>query len=214
MRIDCTAIPKPEPPGESSGMGATTQGAKAEMALQEDATGDTVPSTQQVLNLAAFKYLQITDPSKPKDLNGSVYYLEKVCKVSTVDIKQQSLIITVECNSFEILGGSWIDYCTGYLGEMVQNYLVTEDILNELGVVAGKRTTTVMQEEFITCRNYLHLGGEMLLSVSYSIRCVVCAVFVLVIVLFIYLKARRSYWTELSLKRSWVLSTVVYFVER
>ena len=167
LRIDCTATPKPDPPGESSEMGATTQGAQAEMALQEEATGDTVPSTQQVLNLAAFKYLQTIDPSKPEDMNGFVYYLEKVRKVLIVDTKQGSLIITVECSSMEILDGLWIDYCTGYLDGMAQKYLVTEEILNELGLIAVKLTTTILGEEYITCRNYfLQLEGEMLLPVS------------------------------------------------
>ena len=142
-------------------MGATTQGAQAEMALQEEATGDTVPSTQQVLNLAAFKYLQTIDPSKPEDMNGFVYYLEKVRNVLIVEAKQGSLIITVECSSLEILDGLWIDYCTGYLDEMAQKYLVTEQILNELGLNAVKLTTTILEEEYISCRNYfLQLSGE------------------------------------------------------
>ena len=148
-------------------MGATTQGAQAEMALQEEATGDTVPSTQQVLNLAAFKYLQTIDPSRPEDLNGFVYYLEKVRNVLIVGAKQGSLIITVECSSLEILDDLWIDYCTGYLDKMAQKYLVTEEILKELGLDSVKLTTTILEEEFITCRNYfLQLGGEMLLPVS------------------------------------------------
>ena len=113
LRIDCTATPKPDPPGESSEMGATTQRTQAEMALQEEATGDTVPNTQQVLNLAAFKYLQTIDPSKPEDMNGFVQYLKEVREVLIVDTKQGSLIVTVECSSLKILDRLWIDYCRG-----------------------------------------------------------------------------------------------------
>lgn len=69
---------------------------------------------QQVLNLAASKYLQRIDTAQPEDLNCFVYYLEKVRKVSIVDARAGSLIITVESTSLEILEDLWKDYCTGH----------------------------------------------------------------------------------------------------
>ena len=143
-------------------MAITAGGTDTEMQLQLASSGGLVPSTQQVLNLAAFKYLQTIDPSKPEDMNGFVQYLKEVRKVLIVDTKLGSLIITVECSSLEILDKLWFDYCTGYLNEMAQKYLVTEEILNELGLSSVKLTTTILGEEYITCRNYfLRLSGEL-----------------------------------------------------
>ena len=136
-------------------MGTTTQGIQQEMEQQEESTRGSAASTQQVLNLAAAKYLQTTDPSKPEDLNGFVYYLENVRKVLIVETKQGSLIITVECSSLEILDAMWNDYCTGYLDKMAQKYLVTEDVLNELGLNEVKLTATILKEEYSSCRNYI-----------------------------------------------------------
>ena len=115
-----------------------------------------MPTIQEVLNLAASKYLQTN-----KDANGLVYYLEKVRKVLIVDTESGSLIITVECSSLEILDGLWDDYCAGFLNEMVQKFLVTEDVLKELGLIEVKLTTTIPEEEYRACREYfLQYPGE------------------------------------------------------
>ena len=112
------------------------------------------PSTQDILNLVAFKYLQTVDPSKPEDFNGFVYYMEKVRNVLIVDAQPGSLILTVKCPSLGILEELWNDYCTGRLNEMAQKFLVTAEILIELGLIAVKLTTTILEEDYRACREY------------------------------------------------------------
>ncbi|KAJ7388943.1 hypothetical protein OS493_034875 [Desmophyllum pertusum] len=167
IQIYCEAISGPGPGGGSSDPVLALQERKTglpEAALvpttsQAEATGgfgkasiknSTSPTSQEVLNLAAFKYLQ----TKPEDFNAFVYYLEKVRKVLIVDTNSGSLIITVECSSLEILDGLWDDYCAGFLNEMVQKFLVTEDVLKELGLIEVKLTTTIPEEEYRACREY------------------------------------------------------------
>lgn len=113
------------------------------------------PTAQEVLNLAASKYLKAIDPSKPEDLNGLVYYLEKVRKTLIVDTQSGSLIITVECSSLEILDELWYDYCNGFLNKMVEKFLVTDEVLKELGITEVKLTTTILEEDYWACREYL-----------------------------------------------------------
>ena len=113
------------------------------------------PTSQDVLNLAASKYLKAIDPSKPEDLNGFVYYLEKVRKTLIVDTQSGSLIITVECSSVEILDELWYDYCNGFLKKMVQKFLVDDEVLKELGLTEVKLTTTILEEDYRACREYL-----------------------------------------------------------
>ena len=121
--------------------------------MPEAGTG--FPTAQQVLNLAASKYLTTIDPSRPEDLNGLVYYLEKVRKILIVDTQSGSLIITVECRSLEMLDELWYDYCNGFLNKMAQKFLVTNEVLNELGVIEVKVTTTILEEDYKACREYL-----------------------------------------------------------
>ena len=130
------------------------------------------PSLQEVLNFIGARTFQCVDPSKPEELNAFLEYMEKVRKVLIVDIQSGSLIITVECSSLEILDELWEDYCTGHLNEMAQKYLVTEEILKELGLTEVKLTTTILEDEYRACREHLlQYSGEFKgLFLVYSLR--------------------------------------------
>ena len=69
-----------------------------------------------------------------------------------VDCKPGCLIITVECGSLKILEELWQDYCTGNLGRVVQECLVTEDILKELGLSEIKIRQLLKNSKFIIKR--------------------------------------------------------------
>ncbi len=163
LRIDCETISGSGKRGGSSDIAlasqeheAGVQAAAVPIALRKrrsEVTGD-FPTEQEVLNLAASKYLKTIDPSRPEDLNGFVHYLREIRELLIVDTKLGSLIITVECSSLEILDKLWDDYCTGLLNEMAQTFLVTEDILQEFGLIDVKLTTTMLEEEYMACREH------------------------------------------------------------
>ena len=81
--------------------------------------------------------------------------MEEARQVLIVDVKTGSLIITVRCNSLHILDDLWKDYCTGHLQEVAQRYLVTEDILKELGLESVQLTLTINEEEYRAYRKHL-----------------------------------------------------------
>ena len=166
LRIDCETISGPgQREGPTSEIVLASQEHEAGLPVQgmtmvpmasNNRKADTsFPTAQEVLNLAASKYLKTIDPTKPEDLNGFVYYLEKVRKTLIVDTQSGSLIITVECNSLKILDELWSDYCNGSLNKMAQKFLVTEEVLKELGLTEVKLTTTILVEDYRACREYL-----------------------------------------------------------
>ena len=116
-----------------------------------------IHSQQQILNFIASKYLNNLNPSTPEDFNDFILYMEKVRKVVLVGCTSGSLIITVECGSLKILEELWQDYCTGNLGRVVQECLVTEDILKELGLSEIKLITTIDEKDYKDCQK--HLAG-------------------------------------------------------
>ena len=126
--------------------------------LSGNVTNGAIRSSQQILNLIASKYLSNLNLSTPEDFNGFIEYMEKARKVIIVDCSPGSLIITVECSSLEILEGLWQDYCTGNLGRVVQECLVTEDVLKELGLTEVKLTTTIDEKDYRDCQKYLTQG--------------------------------------------------------
>ena len=122
---------------------------------EQNALHRRIPSAQEVLNLIATKYLETINPSNQEELNGFLQYMEKVRKVILVDVKTGSLIITVRCSSMRNLDELWKDYCTGHLNKVAQRYLVTEDVLKELGLDSVQLTLTISEEEYKACRKHL-----------------------------------------------------------
>ena len=189
MRIDCATIPESCPQvGASGSMVVASQGPQASgeervipgvkrkavvpiasshlqsvVALGGSGVAnvetDVVPNTQDVLNMIADRHFKRRDKSNAEKLDDFVEYMERVRKVLIVDTQTGSLIITVECGSLEILDDLWDDYCTGNLNEMAQQYLVTEDILKEFGLVEVKLSTTIQEEEYRAAREYFMQGS-------------------------------------------------------
>ena len=126
--------------------------------LSGDVANDAIPSPQQVLSSIASRYLNNLNPSTQEDFNSFVRYMREVREVILLDWKPGSLIITVECGSLKILEELWQDYCTGNLGRVVQECLVTEDILKELGLSEIKMITTIDEKDYRDCQEYLARG--------------------------------------------------------
>ena len=79
-----------------------------------------------------------------------------------VDVQPGSLIINFKCSSLLILDELWEDYYTGYLNEMAQRYLVTEDVLKEFGLTGVKLMTKMTEFDYRKCRYYFFLRSEEL----------------------------------------------------
>ena len=172
LKIDCGTISGPGlqqggtviigQPQESQGVvkeGAVTpvtssqsQVSNTTVSLIGNFTNGAIPSPRQILDLIASKYLNNLNPSTPEDFNGFIRFMKEVRDVILVDCKPGSLIITVECGSLKILEELWQDYCTGNLGRVVQECLVTEDILKELGLSEIKIRQLLKNSKFLIKR--------------------------------------------------------------
>lgn len=120
----------------------------------EHCENGSVQFTQSVLGQIALKYLQTVKPSTPEQWNGFVCYLERVRKVVFLGVKSGSLIITVEVGNEKTLEELWQDYRNGHLNEMAQKYLVTEELLEEFGLIDFKLTTFIAEGEYKACQHY------------------------------------------------------------
>ena len=60
-------------------------------------------------------------------------YLGNTLNAFIEDIELGSLLITVRCRSLQILGELWEDYVSGHLNQVVQETLVTNEVLENLG---------------------------------------------------------------------------------
>ena len=175
IKIDCEAISGPglqqgatvmiEQPQESQGVikegevasvtSSQSQVSNTTASLSGNGGNSAIPSTQQIMNSVASKYLNNRNLSTPEDRSDFIRYLKEVREVLVVDCQSGSLIITVECVSLKTLEDLWQDYCTGNLGRVVQECLVTEDILKEIGLSEIKLITTIDEKDYKDCQKYL-----------------------------------------------------------
>ena len=66
-----------------------------------------------------------------------------------------SLVLTVFCSSMEVLETLWEEYRTGHLNEMIQDTLVTAEVLEKLNLVEVKLTTFITEEDYLSCKDFL-----------------------------------------------------------
>lgn len=121
---------------------------------------EAVPSPQDVLCLISKRYLQNVKPLTKEDFNEFLQFIERAGAVF-LGATTGSLIVMIECGSLEILEGLWEDYRTGYLNEVAQKFLVTEEILKVFGLAQVKLSTTIKEEEYKTCRELLLKASGM-----------------------------------------------------
>ena len=107
--------------------------------------------TQRVLAKIASKYLETAPPSCKDDLNDFMAYMGKMRFIIT-GFAMGSLLITVRCDSLQVLERLWEDYSLGHLGDVVQRCFVTEEILTELSLAELKLKTTISKEEYKICK--------------------------------------------------------------
>ena len=113
-----------------------------------------IPTEDQVLRLIAVSYLQGTKPRSREDFDHFLQFMEKM-QLAITKVSFGSLLITVKCDSLQILERLWENYLSGHLGEVVQRCFVTEEILTELSLEELKLKTTISVEEYKACKKYL-----------------------------------------------------------
>ena len=113
-----------------------------------------IPTEGEILRLIALNYLRATPSSCKADCDDFLTYMEKM-RVLITGVDMGSLLITVKCDSLEILERLWEDYSSGHLGEVVQRCFVTEEILTELSLAELNLQTTISEEEYMACKMYL-----------------------------------------------------------
>ena len=75
-------------------------------------------------------------------------YLKNNLNALVEDIELGSLLITVKCSSLQILEGLWKVYKSGYLNQVVQETLVTHEVLEILGIDEVKLIVSISEQEY------------------------------------------------------------------
>ena len=109
------------------------------------------PTKEQVLCFIAANFMQTTPPRNRDEHDYFLTYLERIGAIFT-SVSTGSLLITVKCDSLQILERLWKDYLSGHLGEVIQRRFVTEEILTEFSLAELKLKTAISEEEYKACK--------------------------------------------------------------
>ena len=98
-----------------------------------------------------------------------IRYLKIKLGVNVQSYGLGSLIITVSCSSLEVLEAFWNEYRTGRLNEVVQDMLVTAEVLEKLELSEVKLRTIISEEDYLSYKDFLkNRSGNDTISISDS----------------------------------------------
>ena len=147
----------PIPPEQSSAEG--TAGLSTLSALQE---------SQQNIPVALDFWYVVFSFKRPLEL--LITYLKLKLGVDVQSYRLGSFVITVSCSSLEVLEALWNEYRTGRLNEVVQDALVTEEVLENLELSEVKLRTIISEEDYLSYKEFLknRSGNDEIGTHSYS----------------------------------------------
>ena len=85
-----------------------------------------------------------------------IRYLKIKLGVDVQSYRLGSLVITVSCSSLEVLEALWNEYRTGRLNEVVQDTLVTRQVLEKLDLSEVKLRTIISEEDYLSYKDFLN----------------------------------------------------------
>lgn len=65
------------------------------------------------------------------------------------------LLVVVECKNTEVLDQLWRDYRSGHLNVVAEKFLLTDDIKRRFHLKSVKFKTTILEEDYLTCKAFL-----------------------------------------------------------
>ena len=147
----------PIPPEQSSAEG--TAGLSTLSALQE---------SQQNIPVALDFWYVVFSFKRPLEL--LITYLKLKLGVDVQSYRLGSFVITVSCSSLEVLEALWNEYRTGRLNEVVQDTLVTGEVLEKLELCEVKLRTIISEEDYLSYKEFLknRSGNDEIGTHSYS----------------------------------------------
>ena len=85
-----------------------------------------------------------------------IRYLKIKLGVDVQSYRLGSLVITVSCSSLEVLEALWNEYRTGRLNDVVQDTLVTRQVLEKLDLSEVKLRTIISEEDYLSYKGFLN----------------------------------------------------------
>ncbi len=90
-----------------------------------------------------------------EELPQYIQHLKIIHNSTPREGNENSLRIAVECHNLESLERLWEDYRSGRLDAITEKRLVTDDIKKKFQVESVDLTTTILEEDYLACKEFL-----------------------------------------------------------
>ena len=92
-----------------------------------------------------------------------IEHMKEVYKVALVSVNVSSLEIILHCPTLESLEHLWSDYLCGYLEEVAERYLVTDEMRRKLNLETVRLKAIIEKENYLMSRKALmEMSGKFL----------------------------------------------------
>ncbi|KAL9976649.1 hypothetical protein ACROYT_G013971 [Oculina patagonica] len=95
------------------------------------------------------------ETSDEDELPQYFQHLKVIPDSTTREESENSLRIAVECHNLESLERLWEDYHCGRLNAIAEKRLVTDDMKSRFHVKSVNLTTTILEEDYLACKEFL-----------------------------------------------------------
>ena len=100
--------------------------------------------------------------SNESKIEQLVKYIQAEMHVKVKLVKMGSLTIIMQCPTLESLEKLWTSYCSGYLSDIVERFLVTDELRRKLGLDNVRLKTTIEEKNYLICKTaFRETSGEV-----------------------------------------------------
>lgn len=122
-------------------------------------------TVNEILALQTEAYVKSHDLSTAEleRVGALIEHIKKAYELALVSVNVGSLEIILYCPTLESLEHLWSDYLCGYLEEVAERYLVTDEMKRKLNLKTVRLKTIIEKESYLMCRKALmEMSGKFL----------------------------------------------------
>ena len=125
--------------------------------LDHTQTAKWLQQEEETQEMESRQYLQTNSVNIP--VSGLPQYGQNVVKVVNLsgarEEREGKMRIAVECRNLKSLESLWQDYRSGHLNTVAEKLFVTDDIKERFGVESINIETTILEQDYLVCKEYL-----------------------------------------------------------
>ena len=109
----------------------------------------------EILSRQIQVYIKHRKVATADEVSALIKHIEKTYNLALESVGVGSLEMKFRCPTLESLEHLWSDYKSGYLNDIAEGYLVTDDIKKRLNLANVRLKTTIEDENYWNCRKIL-----------------------------------------------------------